>query len=197
MPFWSTNFAEDPTLNDPKRKFRFMVSFENIDAEIGGAQMWYASTVAKPGFTINAAEHKYLNHTFYYPGNVTWSEITMTLVDPVNPDMTATLSDLIEVSGYAPPTLEDGGMATISKAKASNALGTVYVIQLNANGAQLEKWTLWNAFLTDVKFGDMSYGDDALQEVSLTLKYDWAQVEVENKSSLKDGKPAKNNYFKV
>jgi hypothetical protein len=121
----------------------------------------------------------------------------MTLVDPVNPDMTATLSDLVEVSGYAPPTLEDGGMATISKAKASNALGTVYVIQLDANGNQLEKWTLWNAFLIDVKFGDMSYGDDALQEVSLELRYDWAQVEVLNKSSLKDGKPAKNNYFKV
>jgi hypothetical protein len=197
MPFWSTNFAEDPTLNDPKRKFRFMVEFNNINAEVGGQQMWYASTVSKPGFTINAAEHKYLNHTFYYPGNVSWAPVTMTLVDPVNPDMTATLSDLIEVSGYAPPTLEDGGMATISKAKASNALGTVYVIQLDANGVQLEKWTLYNAFITDVKFGDMSYGDDGLQEISLELRYDWGMVEVENKSSLRvDPKSAGNVYFK-
>ena len=48
MPFWSTNFAEDPTLNDPKRKFRFMVSFENIDAEIG-AHMLYTTNEDVPG----------------------------------------------------------------------------------------------------------------------------------------------------
>ena len=100
MPFWSTNFAEDATLNDPKRKFRFMVSFENINAEIGGAQMWYASSCNKPGFAINPAEHKYLNHTFYYPGKVTWQKVTVTLVDPVTPDATGNLLTILKSSGY-------------------------------------------------------------------------------------------------
>ena len=32
MPFWSTNFGQDTTLKDPKRKFRFKVEFQGIDA---------------------------------------------------------------------------------------------------------------------------------------------------------------------
>ena len=98
---------------------------------------------------------------------------------------------------FPDPDMGDALTAQLTKAKAAGALGAIIITQIDSNGAELEKWTLWNAFLIDVKFGDMSYGDDALQEVSLELRYDWAQVEVLNKSSLKDGKPAKNNYFKV
>ena len=47
---------------------------------------------------------------------------------------------------------------------------------LDSNGKSLEEWTLWNAFITDAKFGDLSYGDDELTQVDLTLKYDWARV---------------------
>jgi len=50
MPFWSTNFGEDVTLNDPKRKFRFTVEFQGVAAAIGGAVLWYAKTVTKPSF---------------------------------------------------------------------------------------------------------------------------------------------------
>ena len=104
MPFWSTNFGEDTTLNDPKRKFRFTVEFQGVAAAIGGAVLWYAKTVTKPSFAIAAAEHKYLNHTFYYPGSVTWNDVSVTLVDPVEPDMAATLSDIVVSSGYSPPS---------------------------------------------------------------------------------------------
>ena len=37
MPFWSTNFGEDTTLKDPKRKFRFTVEFQGIQAAQGGS----------------------------------------------------------------------------------------------------------------------------------------------------------------
>jgi hypothetical protein len=95
MPFWSENFGQDRTKKDPKRNFRFIVEFGGINATPVGAVAWYAKTVAKPSFTIANAEHKYLNHTFYYPAGVTWSPITITMVDPVDPDMAATFSDII------------------------------------------------------------------------------------------------------
>ncbi len=63
MAFWSTNFGEDPTLKDPKRKFRFTVEFQGIQAAQGGATVWYAKTATKPSFQIASSEHKYLNHT--------------------------------------------------------------------------------------------------------------------------------------
>ena len=181
MPFWSENFGEDSLLNDPKRKFRFKVEFQGLAA--GSAQLWYAKTVTKPSFQISAAEHKYLNHTFFYPGSVTWQDVTVTLVDPVKPvDATATLSDIVEGAGYSPPS-NSTDMVSMSKAKSAASLGTVIITQIDADGKDLEQWTLWNAFITELKYGDLEYGADDLSELSVTLKYDWARVLTANISS--------------
>ena len=182
MPFWSTDFGQDTTLKDPKRKFRFTVEFQGINAAQGGALLWYAKTAAKPSFTIASAEHKYLNHTFYYPGSVTWNTISVTMVDPVEPDMTATLSDIIVASGYSPPT-DATSLGSMSKAKAAGALGKVIITQIDSDGNPLETWTLWNAFIKDVKFGDLEYGGDDLTETTVELQYDWARVKTANGSS--------------
>jgi hypothetical protein len=181
MAFWSTNFGEDTTLNDPKRKFRFIIEFQGIQSAQGGAQLWYAKTAAKPSFKVETTEHSYLNHKFHYPGAITWEEISITLVDPVEPDMTATLSDIIVQAGYAPPA-NATQLSTISKAKAAGALGTVTIQQLDSNGVPLETWTLWNAFLTEVKYGDLEYGSDDIIEMTVGLRYDWARVETANPS---------------
>ena len=103
MPFWSQDLQGSPTIRDPKRSFRFIVLFDGIGTD--GGQLWYAKTATKPGFAVNNSEHKYLGHTFYYPGSVTWSDVTVTLVDPTTPDMSATLSDLMVLSGYEPPMM--------------------------------------------------------------------------------------------
>ena len=195
MPFWSTNFGEDVTLNDPKRKFRFTVEFQGVAAAIGGAVLWYAKTVTKPSFQIAAAEHKYLNHTFYYPGLDTWQDVSVTLVDPVDPNRTATLSDIVVSSGYSPPA-DTNSLTTMSKAKAAGALGTVIITQIDAEGKPLEQWTLWNSFMTEVKYGDLEYGGDDLSEMSVTLKYDWARVETAGNSVAIAGSGG-NEFFKV
>jgi hypothetical protein len=195
MPFWSKNFGENTALKDPKRNFRFIVEFGGINATPGGSVAWYASTVQKPSFAIASAEHKYLNHTFYYPGSVTWNPITITMVDPVDPDMAATFSDIVVNSGYSPPT-DTTSLGTMSKAKAAGALGAVTVTQIDSNGDPLETWTLWNSYIEDIKFGDsLTYGNDELTEVSVTLKYDWARIETTTASSAvsKGG----SEFFKV
>jgi len=178
MPFWSENFSIQggSALNDPKRKFRFTVSMGGIDATPGGALMWYAKSASKPGFTIERGEHKYLNHTFYYPGSVSWSEIEVTIVDPKDPDMTATIADIINLSGYTPPS-NPNSLGSMSKGRAAGAVGQVQIAQLDAEGNEIERWTLWNAFIMDVNFGDLAYGDDDLVEITLKLSYDWARVE--------------------
>jgi hypothetical protein len=179
MPFWSE--AHDTTTKDPKRKFRFQVNFNNVtDPNGNGSVLWYAKTVSKPSFAVSSTEHKYLNHTFYYPGSVTWNDVTLALVDPVSPDVTITLARVLEQSGYVIPgnAVEAGSLATISKGGSVGALGQVTITQLDAAGAPIETWTLWNAFITDAKFGDLEYGSDELVQLDLTLKYDWAKVEV-------------------
>jgi hypothetical protein len=182
MPFWSENFGQDRTKKDPKRNFRFIVEFGGINATPGGAVAWYAKTVAKPSFTIANAEHKYLNHTFYYPAGVTWNPITITMVDPVDPDMAATFSDIIVQGGYSPPT-DTTSLGTMSKAKAASALGAVTVTQIDSDGNPLETWTLWNPFIEDIKYGEsLDYTNAELTEISITLRYDWARIETTNDS---------------
>jgi len=198
MPFWSTNFGEDTTLKDPKRQFRFYVEFSGIASPVGGATLWYAKTVSKPSFTVDAVEHNYLNHVFKYPGKVTWQDMTVTLVDPVEPDMSATLSDILVQSGYSPPTdATTDQMGTISKAKAAGALGTIIVTQIDSNGAELEKWTLWNSFISEVKYGDLAYGTDDLTEMSLTIKYDWARIQTFAGGSVLSAGDGGTEFFKV
>lgn len=177
MPFWTKDASTTDTA--PKRKFRFLVTFDGINATIGGAALWYAKTAQKPSFSINAAEHKYLNHTFYYPGNVTWNEVTIALVDPAVPDMAATIADIVATGGYNIPSLDSVlTTTTISKGKAVGSLGVVTVAQLDADGKELEKWTLHNAWIRDVKFGDLEYGSDDLTQVDIILRYDWATLVV-------------------
>jgi|TARA_R110000824_G_scaffold34139_1_gene108906 hypothetical protein len=188
MSFWTTDFSsDDTTLKDPKRKFRWQVQFTGLSAGTNPTLLWYAKTVTKPSFTIAAAEHKYLNHTFYYPGSVTWNDVAMTLVDPVSPDTTATFSDIMVQSGYAPPS-DPSTMTTMSKASAAGALGAINITQYDGAGVALETWTMHNAFLSEVKYGDLAYGEDDLTEVSIVIKYDWASVTTANDGAKSSGK---------
>lgn len=195
MPFWSKDHSQDRTLDDPKRKFRFKVEFQGINSPQGGALMWYAKSVTKPSFQIASTEHKYLNHTFYYPGSVTWQDVSMTLVDPVDPDMAATLSDIVVAGGYSPPS-NATDLVSMSKAKAATALGVIIITQLDSDGMKLEEWTLWNSFITELKFGDLEYGADELSELSITLKYDWARLDTTGVSVAENGSKS-NEFFRT
>ena len=192
MAFWAENFGQDTSLKDPKRKFRWTVQLNGLDGD--NAVLWWAKTVNKPSFSIAAAEHKYLNHTFYYPGSVTWNDITLTLVDPVSPDATATLSQIVANSGYNPPSTQND-LGTMSKAKAASGLGTVQITQLDGDGNPLETWTLWNAFVIDLKYGDLEYGGDDLIELSMVLKYDWARCEVTTDGAVTNSGGGNQEFF--
>jgi hypothetical protein len=51
MPFWSE--AHETTTKDPKRKFRFQVSFDNItDPNGNGSVLWYAKPYQSHHFSI-------------------------------------------------------------------------------------------------------------------------------------------------
>lgn len=88
MAFWSSQLLE------PKRSFRFIVRFKGLT----DMATFYAKKCTKPELEISKTEHKYLNHTFKYPARATWSDVTLTLVDPATPDAIGELHKLIENS---------------------------------------------------------------------------------------------------
>lgn len=193
MPFWSTNFGADAALKDPKRKFRFTVEFTGINASQGGSLLWYAKTADKPKFQMTNAKHKYINHTFNYPGSIEWQEISIAMVDPVDPDVTATFSDIIMSSGYAPPA-NSNSLGSMSKAKAANALGNVIITQIDSDGNPIETWTLWNAFISGFESEALGYDSVELSTSTVKVMYDWATVETANPSSAVNGSGGNTFY---
>ena len=174
MGFWT-----DATLQDPKRAYRFLVTIGTME---NGAQ-WYAKSVSKPSFTIGTTEHKFLNHTFYYPTRTEWEEVTLTLVDPVSPDAANQTLAIVKASGYDPSLLTAASYGTTSsKAAAVSALGGVKIEQIDSVSNPIETWTLWNAFITGAKFAELAYDSDDMSTIELTFRYDWAYLETVNSS---------------
>ena len=166
MPFWSSGQVE------PKRQFRFKVGIGNMP---DGAE-FYARSATKPTFTVSNSEHKFLNHTFYYPGKVTWNTVTISMVDPVSPDATGNLLNVLRESGYNVPsnTAEAGAFSTIGKANSTAALGRVSIRALDENGDTLEEWVLNNPFIVGISLNDYTYEGEDLSTVDVELRYDWA-----------------------
>ena len=70
--FWSTKGS------DPKRKFRFQLEIPAVGGVNDAIPVWTVKTVTKPKANIATVEHSFLQHTFKYPGRVTWDNITVT-----------------------------------------------------------------------------------------------------------------------
>ncbi len=176
--FWSDRNLE------PKRKFRWVLSFS-------GVPQWIVKKVQKPTITVSEAEHTFLNYKFYYPGRVEWNEISVTLADPVEPDASAIMEHIIHASGYVPPnqfltaksnghplqTAQDGKLVTIAKKNAVNALGgKMYLQQIDALGNKIEEWQLFNPWVKSVNFDELDYESDDLINLELSIRYDWATL---------------------
>ena len=163
--FWSDFNVE------PKRKFRWLMSFN-------GVPQWILKKVSRPNITITEAEHTFVNYKFYYPGRVEWAEITLTLADPVNPDASATMMELLKQSGYAIPNDNfSGKVLTMSKQKAVTAVGgKIYIQQIDAEGSNIEEWALFNPWIKAVNFDELDYESDDIINLEVTLRYDWAEL---------------------
>jgi hypothetical protein len=161
--FWSEASTE------PKRKFRWTLSLSTPD--LPG---WIIKKVTKPTFTVSEVKHSYINHSFYYPGRIEYNEIEFTLVDPVDPDAAAEMMAILAASGYEVPTSAVIGKQTMTKAEATHALGEIYIRQIDGDANTIEKWTLTNAWVKEVNFGDLDYESDDIGEIVVKMRYDWA-----------------------
>jgi len=177
MPFWSD---ASTGVKDPKRNYRWVVYVNDIPA-------YTLKKVTKPSYAISETEHKFLNHSYYYPGRVTWNTISMTLADPVDVDMAMTVTNIIRTSGYIPAMgypgtgEKNGWLETMSKSKAVNALGNELRIEsIDDMGKMIETWKLINPWIKDVKYGELDYESDDLTNVEIEIRYDWASIETAN-----------------
>lgn len=192
MAFWNEAGVE------PKRKFKFLLRF---GAASDALPSFIVKKVNKPEATITETSHKFLGHTFYFPAQTTWNEITATVVDPagsggagdaLSETVSANTTDVAEglykvllASGYQSPTnvgvaLAGGSVAgtlrTFAKSRSTVQFDQIEIIQIDADGNALETWTLNNAWIKKISFAELDYSSDDISDVTLTIRYDWADL---------------------
>jgi len=173
----------------PKRKFRFLVSFSNLGLET----QYMVTKAAKPQFELTGpTEHRILNHTFKFPGIIKWNDVDISFIDAIEPNMGSKFYNVLRNMGYIQPTDFNNLAAGISKVQAKAAIGEVVIKQLDAGGFDVmglggelptnvvpgtryyEEWTLKNAFIKSVNFGDLQYESEDLVGIDVGLTYDFA-----------------------
>lgn len=173
-------FFSDALANDPKRQYRFVLYIDTLGSP--SEIIWFASKAEKPKMEIKETEHKYLNHSFFFPGGIAWSPVKITIVDPVSPDAAANTAAIIRASGYSPPA-NANDTTTISKHAAVTRLGGVKIAQIDSVGQHIEEWTLKNAWIQKFEPGELDYEGDKLSTIDLTFRYDWAVLKTLVKST--------------
>jgi|TARA_R110002096_G_scaffold373884_1_gene567435 hypothetical protein len=185
----ATGFWTQGQQQDPKRQYRFVANFTGLG---NSGCSWFVKNVDKPNVSISEASHEYLNHTFYYPGRISWNSVSVTFVDPVDPDATATMMQAINNAGYKIPTSPDS-LGTLSKSKSIDSLGTVTIKQVDSEGIAVEEWKLNNAWIKSVNLSGLDYGGDSLSEVTVEIRYDWATLSAHGATANVNGPAGKDD----
>ena len=183
MAFWTSPFSE------PKRKHRFILRITDLIVPNGPLEgqafpEYLAKSVTKPSYTVGTTDHKFLGNTYYYPGAVTWNDVTAVIVNSTTPDGNELLYSALQQMGYLKPDIQEDifnsnlDPSTPNKAAALATLGQVEFEELSGTGGTLGTWKLQNAFITNVTFGDLDYADEALLDINIQFKYDWATYDV-------------------
>lgn len=190
IAFWSDYSVQpDGKGFEPLRKFTFLLSLAgNPPLVAGGAppnvpaaftvENYLIKKVKRPGFEVSESEHKFLNHSFFYPGKLKWKEVTFTVVDIISPNTSKRFLELLQNCGYrAPQGPTEPGNAnsqTISKLRSVEAIGRPIIRQIDADGRTVNEWFLKGAWIKDVEFGELDYDAEDLMSIDVTLRYDYA-----------------------
>jgi hypothetical protein len=166
---------------EPKREHKFVLELQNIN-------VYFINDVTIPKPTVtDSAKHNFLSHTFKFPGKLTWDDSTFTLVDPVDLNAADLLIKHLKSSGYVfpssfdikDPTSTTYYLKTIKKGFVgpNNQIQGMRIKSLDADGSEIEAWTLKNSFIKTVDFGNFKYDTDGLKNIKVTVSCDWVDYQ--------------------
>ena len=149
-----------PIEYEPLRKNRFLLRFPS-DL---GIQEWWVSNAARPTITMKETEIPFLNTSTWVVGRYIWETISVTLRDPIGPSASQAVMEWVRLASESVTGRQ--GYAVAYKRD-------LVLEMLDPTGAVVQKWILKGCFLTNVDFGDLSYGQDELSTISATLRPDY------------------------
>ncbi len=143
---------------EPKRQHQFILEIDDIPSYLIKAS-------GKPSYTNSEVALDYINIKRYVKSKSEWSTITMTLYDAIVPSGAQAVMEWVRLH-HESATGRDGYASFYKK--------QINMLQLSPLGEVIENWKLHGAFITDATFGTFDWSQDAVQEIELTIRYDWA-----------------------
>jgi len=141
---------------EPKRKFRWIVEIEGVDA-------FLAKTANRPTMTFEEITIDWINTKRYLAGKHAFETLSVTLYDPIAPSGAQQVMEWVRLnfevvsgrSGYADFYKRD------LRFKLLDPVGTV-----------VELWDVKGAMISSATFGSLDYSGDETVTIDLTLKFD-------------------------
>ena len=146
---------------EPKLANRFIM-------EIDGIPSFMIKTANRPKLESEVVELDHINLKRKIKGKSNWTDITITLYDPIVPSGAQAVMEWIR-TGHESITGRDGYADFYKKNIDFYMLGPV--------GDKVEQWKIIGAFISSAEFGDVDWSSNDPVMISLTLTYDYAILE--------------------
>jgi len=146
---------------EPKLANRFIM-------EIDGIPSFMVKTANRPKLESEVVELDHINLKRKIKGKSNWTDITITLYDPIVPSGAQSVMEWIR-SGHESITGRDGYADFYKKNIDFYMLGPV--------GDKVEQWKIVGAWISSAEFGDVDWSSTDPVMISLTLTYDYAILE--------------------
>jgi hypothetical protein len=146
---------------EPKLANRFIM-------EIDGIPSYMVKTANRPKLESEVVELDHINLKRKIKGKSNWTDITITLYDPIVPSGAQSVMEWIR-TGHESITGRDGYADFYKKNIDFYMLGPV--------GDKVEQWKIVGAWISSAEFGDVDWSSNDPVMISLTLTYDYAILE--------------------
>ena len=143
---------------EPKRKFRWIMSINGIDA-------FTLKTATRPQITFEETVIDYVNMKRYLAGKPAWQQMNLTLYDPIVPSAAQKVMEWVRLA-FENVTGRMGYAQFYQK--------TINLKMLDPVGAVVEDWELQNSWIVDANFNDLDYAVSDPVDINLTLRYNQA-----------------------
>jgi len=146
---------------EPKLANRFIM-------EIDGIPSFMIKTANRPKIESEVVELDHINLKRKIKGKSNWTDITITLYDPIVPSGAQSVMEWIR-SGHESITGRDGYADFYKKNIDFYMLGPV--------GDKVEQWKLVGAFISSAEFGDVDWSSNEPVRITWTITYYYAILE--------------------
>ncbi len=170
--FWTSSF-------EPLRQYRWYMSFgvgtENTTGKLMDEHIYTLKKVDKPKMKLNTFQHKFVNHYYNFPGRVEWEEISLTVA--ATQESSKAFYAALTGANYTfdVAAVADNKYKNISKSKFKSTTGNLKIIQIDAEGNELETWQLINPIFTSIQNGSLDYSSDEIVDITCNIAYDYAK----------------------